>query len=94
MARRWRAPPSIDVSDARRLADAERGVGLTPTGCVWLDERTISNLDLPLVFRTIDRTTTPTGAQALWRWLVAPAQRLDVLDSREAELADPALRST
>ncbi|HMG20531.1 MAG TPA: hypothetical protein VK607_04410, partial [Kofleriaceae bacterium] len=41
-------------------------------------------------------TTTPTGAQALWRWLAAPAVRLDVLAARERDLArlaaNPALR--
>jgi DNA mismatch repair ATPase MutS len=48
------------------------------------------------VFRAIDRTATPTGAQALWRWLAAPAVRLDVLAAREgalARLTEPALRS-
>ncbi|MEJ7598996.1 MAG: hypothetical protein WKG01_13895, partial [Kofleriaceae bacterium] len=85
----------LDPADARRLADAERALGLTPPGCAWLDERTVDDLDLPLVFATIDRTTTPTGAQALWRWLVAPAHQLDVLAAREQHLgrfaAEPAL---
>ncbi|HET9624365.1 MAG TPA: hypothetical protein VFP84_23495 [Kofleriaceae bacterium] len=84
-----------DLDDARRLADAERAAGDVPDGCAWLDDRTVSDVDLPLVFRAVDRTSTPLGAQALWRWLVAPAQRLDVLARRErrlAALADPALR--
>lgn len=84
-----------EVADARRLADAERAAGGVPEGCAWLDERTVEDLDLPLVFRAIDRTASPLGAQALWRWLVAPAMRLDVLAAREralARLADPALR--
>jgi hypothetical protein len=85
-----------EVADARRLADAERAAGEIPDGCAWLDDRTVDDVDLPLVFRAIDRTITPTGAQALWRWLVAPAVRLDVLAARERSLAklaaDPALR--
>lgn len=105
--RRWhlalrrtpRLPPAggTDPAEARRLADAERALGLVPDGCAWLDQRTVGDLDLPLVFETIDRTTTPTGAQALWRWLVAPAQRLATLADRERRLAcfaDPALRDT
>jgi len=87
---------TTEVADARRLADAERASGGVPDGCAWLDERTIEDVDLPLVFRTIDRTATPTGAQALWRWLAAPAVRADVLAARErslAHFADPALRS-
>lgn len=87
---------TTEVTDARRLADAERASGEVPDGCAWLDERTVDDVDLPLVFRTIDRTATPTGSQALWRWLAAPAVRVDVLAARErsfAELADPALRS-
>jgi hypothetical protein len=48
------------------------------------------------VFRAVDRTVTPTGAQALWRWLAARAVRLDVLAARERSLArlvaDPARR--
>lgn len=85
-----------EVDDARRLADAERAAGGVPDGCAWLDERTVEDLDLPLVFRAIDRTATPLGGQALWRWLVAPAVRLDVLAARERTLArlagQPALR--
>src|SRR5215468_10285844 len=85
-----------EVADARRLADAERAAGEVPEGCAWLDERTVEDVDLPLVFQAIDRTVTPTGAQALWRWLVAPALRLDVLATRERALArlaaQPALR--
>jgi hypothetical protein len=98
----WRAgrpPRSVgrtEVDDARRLADAERAAGGAPDGCAWLDERTVEDLDLPLVFRAIDRTMTTLGAQALWRWLVAPAVRLDVLAARERTLArlagQPALR--
>jgi MutS domain V len=97
-ARRQRAWSAgrTEVADARRLADAERAAGGAPDGCAWLDERTVEDLDLPLVFRTIDRTATPLGAQALWRWLVAPAVRLDVLAAREQSLArfagQPALR--
>lgn len=87
---------NTEVENARRLADTERAAGGVPDGCAWLDERTVEDVDLPLVFRTIDRTTTPTGAQALWRWLVAPAVRVDVLAARERSLArfaaDPALR--
>jgi len=56
-----------EVDDARRLADADRAAGGVPEGCAWLDERTVGDLDLPLVFRAIDRTATPLGAQALWR---------------------------
>jgi hypothetical protein len=76
-----------EVDDARRLADAERAAGAIPEGCAWLDQRTVEDLDLPLVFRAIDRSATPLGAQALWRWLVAPAVRLDVLTARERALA-------
>ena len=93
--RAW-AVGTTDVAHARLLADAERVTGHVPAGCAWLDERTVGDLDLPLVFRSIDRTATPGGAQALWRWLVAPAIRRDVLDARErslARLADPALRA-
>ncbi|HET7500594.1 MAG TPA: hypothetical protein VFK02_06305 [Kofleriaceae bacterium] len=93
--RRW-AIGKLEVDDARRLADAERAAGGVPDGCAWLDERTVADVDLPLVFRAIDRTVTPTGAQALWRWLAAPAVRLDVLAARERGLAElvarPALR--
>ncbi|HEX3475717.1 MAG TPA: hypothetical protein VHT91_11875 [Kofleriaceae bacterium] len=95
--RRWRswlparrragAVGNTEVANARRLADAERIGGGCPDGCAWLDDRTVDDLDLPLVFRAIDRTATPTGAQALWRWLVAPAVRLDVLAARERGLA-------
>lgn len=76
-----------DVVDARRLADAERATSGAPDGCAWLDNRTVEELDLALVFRAVNRTATPTGAQALWRWLAAPAVRLDVLAAREAALA-------
>ncbi len=87
-----------EVADARRIADAERAAGAAaaPEGCAWLDQRTIEDVDLPLVFRAIDRTTTPTGAQALWRWLAAPAVCVEVLAARERSLArlaaQPALR--
>jgi hypothetical protein len=95
-----RTPPlptlgGTEAAEARRLADAERALGRSPEGCAWLDERTVGDLDLPLVFQSIDRTTTPTGAQALWRWLVAPALRRTVLVDRERRLAaltDPDLR--
>ena len=93
---RWRAGDT-EGADARRIADAERAAGAEPTGCAWLDERTVADLDLPLVFRTLDRTVTPTGAQALWRWLAAPAHELDVLAARERSLArlaaEPELRA-
>jgi hypothetical protein len=104
--RRWHfalpspRPPRLggtEPAEARRLADAERALGRSPDGCAWLDERTVGDLDLPLVFETIDRTTTPTGAQALWRWLVAPAQQVATLADRERRLAaltDPDLRRT
>ncbi len=85
-----------EVADARRLADAERALGLAPMGCTWLDDRTVDDLDLGLVFRSIDRTVTPTGAQALWRWLAAPAHALEPLAERERSLArlaaEPQLR--
>jgi hypothetical protein len=83
-----------EVADARLLADAERVLGDEPAGCAWLDARTIDDLDLPFVFRSIDRAATPTGAQLLWRWLTAPATRRDVLDTRERKLTmlDPELR--
>ena len=67
-----------------------------PEGCARLDAATIADLDLPLVFREIDRTLTPTGNQALWRWVISPALDPAVLDERErrlAALADPALRA-
>lgn len=87
----------MDVADARRVADAERAAGAEIDGCRWLDERSIEDLDLGLVFRAVDRTTTPTGSQALWRWLVTPAVRLDVLARRERSLAvlagQPGLRA-
>jgi hypothetical protein len=76
-----------EVADARRLADAERRLAGVPDGCAWLDERTMEGLDLGLVFRAIDRTVTPTGAQVLWRWLAAPAVRIGVLAGRERALA-------
>jgi hypothetical protein len=96
-ARRGAGPTGgIAIDDVRRLADAERAMGGAPDGCAWLDDRTVDDLDLALVFRAVDRTTTPLGAQALWRWLVAPALRLDVLAARERSLARfaarPALR--
>ncbi|MEO8703644.1 MAG: hypothetical protein ABI867_26580 [Kofleriaceae bacterium] len=86
----------LDPVDARTLADAERALGIVPAGCAWLDDRTCEDLDVGLVFRTIDRTTTPAGAQALWRWLAAPALELDVLATREtaiARFADRELRA-
>lgn len=76
----------VSIEDARRLADAERASGQTPAGCAWLDERTVGDVDLPLVFGAVDHTVSPTGAQALWRMLTAPAQQLDVLAAREATL--------
>jgi MutS domain V len=95
--RRRASVGATEVADARRLADAERAAGGTPEGCTWLDERTVEDVELPLVFRAIDRTATPTGAQALWRWLAAPAVRVDVLAARERSLArlaaEPALRA-
>lgn len=85
--RRSGAVGNTEVADARRLADAERAGGEVPDGCAWLDDRTVEDLELAAVFRAIDRTATPTGAQALWRWLVAPAVRLDVIAERERKLA-------
>jgi hypothetical protein len=76
-----------DVTDARLLADAERVAGDTPEDCAWLGARTVDDLDVPLVFRAIDRTATPTGAQCLWRWLVAPATHERTLRARERKLA-------
>lgn len=94
--RRW-GPGETEVADARRLADAERRLGVVPEGCAWLDERTVDGLDLGLVFGAIDRTVTPTGAQVLWRWLAAPAVRIGVLARREQSLArlaaQPGLRA-
>lgn len=84
-----------DVADARVLADAEREAGVEPDGCAWLDARTIADLDLPLAFRAIDRTASPTGAQMLWRWLTAPCVDRSMLRCRErklAHLADRELR--
>jgi hypothetical protein len=84
-----------DVRAARRLADAERAAGGVPGGSAWLDEQTVGDLDLPLVFRAIDRTSSPLGGQALWRWLAAPAMSHDVLATREQQialLADPERR--
>jgi hypothetical protein len=76
-----------EVADAKLLADAERTAALSPDGCAWLDERTIDDVDLPLVFRAVDRTSTPTGAQVLWRWLTAPATDHLLLRARERKLA-------
>jgi len=86
---------ATEIAAARHLADAERAAGGVPDGCAWLDSRTVEDLDLALVFRAIDRTATPLGAQALWRWLVAPAVRFEVVAAREramARLARPAVR--
>jgi hypothetical protein len=91
-----RSRGGVEVIDARRLADAERLAGAVPAGCSWLDDRTVENLDLQLVFRAIDRSSTVEGAQALWRWLVAPAHDLGVVAARErrlARLTDPAVRN-
>lgn len=84
----------LDPADVRVLADAERAGGGTPDGCAWLDERTVGDLDLDLVFRAVDRSIVPSGAQALWRWLVAPARERRVLAAREAKLGvlDPVAR--
>lgn len=90
--RRAGAVGKTDVENARQLADAERSGGGCPGGCAWLDERTVEDLDLPLVFCAIDRTATPTGAQALWRWLVAPAVRIEELAARERGMARLAAR--
>jgi hypothetical protein len=85
------------AAHARRLADAEHATGAVPDGCAWLDARTVDDLELPRLFEQLDRTVTPTGAQALWRWMAAPATRLEVLSARERALArlaaDPSLRS-
>jgi hypothetical protein len=75
------------VSAARGLADAERALGEAPHGCQWLDPRTQSDLDLPMVFRAVDRSSTALGAQVLWRWLAAPALQWDVLAARERQLS-------
>lgn len=83
----------LELAEARRLADAEDA---PPEGCARLDAATIADLDLPLVYRAIDRTVTPTGGQALWRWLAAPALDPAVLAARERRLgllADPAART-
>jgi hypothetical protein len=85
-----------EVKEARRIGDAEREAGTAPPGCAWLDAQTQSDLDLPLVFESVDRTATPLGAQMLWRWLAAPATSPSVLAERERKLelvADPALRT-
>lgn len=77
----------------REISDLEQA---SPIGCTRLDERTIEDLDLAQVFTSIDRTRTTTGAQALWRWLAAPANDLDLLRAREeaiSSLADPVLRA-
>lgn len=77
--------------DARRLADLERGAGAPPPdGCAWLDDGTIEDLELSDVATSIDRTVSPAGAQLQWRMLAAPAQRLDVLATREGALAEMA----
>jgi hypothetical protein len=84
-----------EVAAARRLADAERAAGGVPDGSVWLDEQTVGDLDLPLVLRAVDRTSSPLGGQALWRWLAAPATSHGVLATREQQialLADPERR--
>ncbi len=83
--------------DARRLDDAASAAGDSPAGWRPLDAQAVDDLDLPLVFGAIDRTTTPLGAQALWRWLVNPASTLDVLEARERKLArltDAGVRDT
>ncbi len=84
--------------DARWLVELQRNAGdPPPPGCAWLDETTITDLELPLVFAQLDRAVTPTGAQLAWRWLTAPAQSLEVLERRERGLAwmaaDPARRA-
>jgi hypothetical protein len=78
---------ATEVGAARLLADAERAAGLSPDGCEWLDARSVDDLDLPLVFRAVDRTSTPTGAQVLWRWLTAPATDRLLLRARERKVA-------
>jgi hypothetical protein len=85
--------------DVRHLAELERAGGdhAAPEGCAWLDETTVADLELPLVFARLDRSVTPLGAQVSWRWLVAPAQALGVLAGRERGLAwmaaDPGRRA-
>jgi hypothetical protein len=76
-------------ADARHLVDLERASedAAAPAGCTPLDETTIADLELPLVFARLDRTVTPTGAQVAWRWLSAPAHERDVLAARERGLA-------
>ncbi|HEY4238637.1 MAG TPA: hypothetical protein VGM88_02435 [Kofleriaceae bacterium] len=76
-------------ADAARLVDVQRAAGdAAPHGCAWLDETTISDLELPSVARAIDRTVTPIGAQQLWRMLCAPAVDPAVLDAREAAIGE------
>ncbi|MEO6776117.1 MAG: hypothetical protein ABI467_24370 [Kofleriaceae bacterium] len=77
----------------REISDLEQAA---PPGCTRLDERTIDDLDLAQVFTSIDRTRTAAGAQALWRWLAAPAHDLELLALREREISaftDPELRA-
>jgi hypothetical protein len=82
----------VPFAAARCLADVERVHGHVPDGCRWLDSRTVDDLELPLVFSTIDRTASTSGAQALWRWLAAPAIRRDVVMDRDARIARVAAR--
>jgi len=48
-----------------------------------VDSRTWPDLDMPLVFETVDRTLTPPGAQCLYRRLATPWLEPEELERRE-----------
>jgi hypothetical protein len=93
LERTWGQPLRSDRDDRPVEALTPRH---PPAGCHRLDAPTWSDLDMPRVFRRVDRTLTSVGAQVLHRMLRCPVMEMSLLARRRvlvsAVAADPAAR--
>ena len=60
----------------------------SPEAAMQLDAATVRNLELPELYRLLDRTATPIGARRLRAWLWAPLRDVESIELRLGAVAE------
>jgi DNA mismatch repair protein MutS len=78
----------LRANQVKLLPGLFRVMTYSPEAAMPLDSATVRNLELPELYRLVDRTATPIGARRLHSWLWAPLRDVEAIELRLGAVAE------